>query len=234
MAEAPPPECAGRRLVCAVSAADWPVVADWAERWPGTVPAFGIHPWSAGDAAIDGGGWEEALEKFLLRFPAAWIGEIGLDAAKAARVPMERQREVLVRQLRISARLRRPVNLHCVRAAAEILSLMDAEYFLSFPPGRGTCILHSFAGSANEAEAFARRGAYFSVGPLFVRRDSPKLRARIAALPAERLLLESDAFLEPGVDAVDDLLLSLRWLAEVRNVSLEHMTERLAENARNL
>ncbi len=98
----------------------------------------------------------------------------------------------------------------------------------------GVCILHAFNGGALAAEAFALRGAYFSVGSMFARGGSLKTRARVALLPEERLLLESDVFLEPGVDAREDLLSALRWLAGVRGVEEGVLAERIAENARRL
>ncbi len=225
------PAGTGRRLVCGVAAGDWAIVADWALHWAGTVPAFGIHPWECGEDALAEGGWEEALAAWLLRFPAAWAGEIGLDGAKAGRVPMTRQIDVLARQLRLAARLGRGVNLHCVRAYDELLALLDAEYFAA---GAGKCILHSFNGSERMIGEFVARGAYFSVGPLAARRDTPKIRARVALLPAERILLESDAFLAPGVDATEDLLFTLRWLAGVKGMDADVLSRCIAGNSRRI
>lgn len=229
-----PPSSGGgmrARLVCGVAPADWEVVADWAGKWAGTVPAFGIHPWEAG---ISESGWEEELEAFLLRIPAAWVGEIGLDAAKVSRVPMERQEEVFRRQLRRAARLGRGVNVHCVRADDELLRALDEEYFSAGAGCAIKCIVHSFAGAHPMIDRLAARGAYFTVGPLAARRDTPKIRDRAALLPVERILLESDAFLAPGVDAAEDLLFALRWLAGVRGMTPDALMDRITENSERI
>lgn len=232
MLSAPPPSPAGggntdrRRLVCGVSAADWNVVADWALRWEGTVPAFGVHPWEAGDSFDEG-----ALEEWLIRFPSAWAGEIGLDQAKVSRAPMARQVDVFARQLRVAARLGRGVNVHCVRAYDALLDLLDKEYF-SIRAGK--CIVHSFAGAAHFVPAFVERGAYFSIGGLASRRDSPKIRGRVEAMPVERILLESDAFLEPGVDAAEDLLFTLRWIAGVKGMEYDTLAGIVSGNAQRI
>lgn len=210
--------------MCAVSAADWPIIGDWARNWAGTIPAFGVHPWAAGSLA---GGWEEELEGWLLRFPSAWVGEIGLDAAKVDRVPMERQMDVFTRQVRLAARLGRGVNIHCVRAPGEVFAALEKDF-------SGKCVLHSFNEAPDVAARFAARGAYFSVGGLFARRESGKVRARVAALPADRLLLESDAFLEPGVDVPGELLDTFRRLAEVKRISPDALAGMLFDNARRL
>lgn len=226
------PDGAARgRLVCGVSGADWPVVADWAVNWPGTVPAFGIHPWESGSAD---GTWEQALEERLLRFPSAWVGEIGLDRAKQDRATIFTQIDVFGRQLRLAARLGRGVNLHCVRKDDWLLDLLDNKYFALCAPGAGKCILHSFSGSQQALRRFVDRGVYFSVGPPASRRDSPKARARFERAPAERILVESDAFLDPGVDAEEDLLFTLRWLAGVKGMDAGVLARTVADNAQRI
>ena len=218
-----------RRLVCGVRPDDdWPVVADWARAWPGTTPAFGIHPW---EAAARNGDWEKELETLLARFPGAWVGEIGLDGIKLNRAPMERQTDILARQLRIAVRFDRRVNLHCVKAYDELLALLDKEYF---PSGRKGFILHSFNGPHRMVKEFADRGAYFSVGPLASRHDTRKIRARVALLPSERIVLESDAFLEPGLDAEEELLFTLRWLAELKETDFGTMAQTIADTSRRI
>lgn len=217
------------RLVCGVAPGDWGVVADWALHWGGTVAAFGIHPWEAGDSLVlPDDDWERELEEWLGRFPSAWAGEIGLDAAKVSRVSMERQVDVFSRQLRVAARLGRGVNLHCVRAEDALLRLLDSEYFSVCA---GACIVHSFAGARQIVPEFVARGVYFSLGGLASRRDSSKIRGRVEALPLDRILLESDAFLEPGVDAAEDLLFTLKWIAGVKGVAADELAQVIACNS---
>lgn len=66
------------KFVCAaVTEEDWPEVAALAEAYPEVVvPAYGLHPWYAGQARP---GWEKRLEAYLRRCPAALVGEAGLD-----------------------------------------------------------------------------------------------------------------------------------------------------------
>lgn len=231
--EPPPPAEGGiavrGRILCGVVPAEWRRVAEAAKAWPGTVAAYGVHPWYAGQAE---GGWQESLEERLAADTEAWVGEIGLDGLRAGLADKEMQTGVFARQLRLAARLGRRVNLHCVKAWDELPRLLDAEY-LPHVSGKGF-IVHSFAGPRQFVKALAERGAFFSVGRLFSRRDSRRNRERTALIPEDRLLLESDAFVTPGADAAADLLHALDWLADVRKMSSGDLAALVMENSRRL
>ncbi len=224
-----PAEAAAGRLLCGVGPGDWGGVAAAAAAWPGTIAAYGLHPWRVGEA---GEGWPAELENRLAADPAAWLGEAGLDGISLSLSTMEAQLEAFRRQMRLAARLGRAVNLHCVKAWDELLGILDAEYLAGGQPR--PFILHSFGGPHQFIRPLAERGAYFTVGPLFSRRDSPRHRARVALLPAERLLLESDAFVPPGRDAVPDLEHALDWLARARDMDAGALAEQVGANAGRL
>lgn len=212
------------RLLCGVRACDWDMVGEAAASWPGTTAAYGLHPWYAADAA--GTDWLDRLEDKLARDPAAWLGEAGLDAMKT--VDPEVQRRVFAEQLRLAARLGRRVNLHCYKAWEPLVALLDTEYLAG--GGAAGFIVHSFAGPHQFIEPLRARGAYFTVGPLFSRRESPRHRRRCALLPEDRLLLESDAFLDVGADAGEDLAHTVAWLADVREMDPGVLARRIADN----
>lgn len=217
------------RLLCGVDPDDWAVLARVAAVWPGTTPAYGLHPWHIGSVTAD---WQDRLEQRLTEDTKAWLGEAGLDGLKTDAASPVRQSEVFAHQLRLAKRLGRAVNLHCVKAWEALLALLDTEYLSG--GGGAEFIVHSFAGPHQFIEPLRVRGAYFTVGPLSSRRESPRHRRRAAALPAERLLLESDAFLRPGLDAREDLVHTLHWLARTRETDVEVLTEQIAENCRRL
>jgi TatD DNase family protein len=213
-------------MLCGVRPADWSRVAEAAAAWPGTVAAFGIHPWHADEAG------ERGQLAAMLQNSTAWVGEIGLDGLRTDRAGEETQQAVFAWQLRLAAGLGRRVNLHCVRAWEPLIAGLDGEYLAH--GGREGFILHAFAGPHQHIEALRRRGAYFTVGPLALRRDSRRQSARARLLPEDRLLLESDAFLLPGRDGTEELRSTLAWLAGVRGMSVETLSERIEENVRRL
>lgn len=216
------------RLLCGVSPADWDAVAAAAGGWPGTVPAFGLHPWHAATPAA---GWLDRLEELLAAHPGAWLGEAGLDGFRADAPPADIQEEAFRLQLRLAAKHGRPVNLHCVKAWEALPPILDAEYLAGEPRD---FIVHSFGGPHQAIGPLVERGAYFTVGPLSARPESRRQRRRAAALPEDRLLVESDANLQPGRDAVGDLLAVIAWLAESRQCDADALAGRIADNSRRL
>ena len=65
---------------CGTSPDDWDAVAALASRPDFEIRrAFGVHPWYAEGLPAD---WLARLRGLLLRFPEAWVGEIGLDGIR--------------------------------------------------------------------------------------------------------------------------------------------------------
>ena len=106
---------------CACSEDDWHEVAALADRYPGFVhPSFGLHPWY-----LEGRrpGWGARLEALLRSRPGAGVGESGLDRAKTSKrklPPLDVQLEALGAHARLARELRRPLTVHCVRAAGAL------------------------------------------------------------------------------------------------------------------
>lgn len=202
------------RILCSVGPEEWEAVASVRKTWPGTVAAFGVHPWHV--AENNRHDWLADLENRLVADADAWLGEAGLDGRRQGIASAPEQEKVFTEQLRLAARLGRPANLHCVGPWEELTACLDREYL----PGRagGAFIVHGFGGPYQYIRILAERGAYFTVGPLMAGKISRKARERAALIPEDRLLLESDAFLFPGRDATEDIQSSLAWLADVRSI----------------
>ena len=162
---------------------DWPEVLRLARENKIVLPSFGYHPWYLHERTPD---WQENLEKFLDEIPSA-IGETGLDRWKPE-LPYENQEEAFLAQLQIAARRNLPASIHCLQAWGRLLELLQ-----NHPrPARGF-VLHSFGGSAEMIPAFARLGAYFSFPGYFLHARKSKQRAVFKKVPADRLLIETDA-----------------------------------------
>ncbi len=218
------------RILCATGPADWDAVSASSRWWPGTVPAFGVHPWHFHEVE-NTPSWLDELRQRLESHPYAWLGEAGLDCYRQGLPPIETQQEMLAAQLELAAALDRPVNLHCVKAWDELVRTLDASYLTGGPR---PFIVHSFAGPYQMVDILAERGAYFTQGPLQSRRDNRKARERAARIPDDRLLLESDAFLAPGRDDPAALADTLAWLADVRRMPVADLATVIMENSRRL
>ena len=136
------------------------------------------------------------------------IGEIGLDYYWDS-APHDLQKKVLKEQLDLAGELQLPVIIHfreksdapdgdCASDLMKILEewvnrLRDGKGPLAERPG----VLHSFSGSTQTARRAIGLNFYIGVtGPVTYRKERQEL---VAALPLERLLIETDApFLAPS------------------------------------
>jgi len=101
---------------------------------------------------------------------------------------IDEQGEVFAAQLSLAAELNRPVSIHCVQAWGKLLEILKATSL----PSRGF-LLHGYAGPAEMLADFTALGAHYSFNIQLV---EPKHAARLENfrhIPADRLLVETDA-----------------------------------------
>ena len=176
------PEVA-RMVVNGCCEEDWPAVAALAVAHRQVLPSFGYHPWCIHERSDH---WEAELNRMLDAHPAS-VGEIGLDRWKEG-LDYEGQEEVFVNQLRIASERNLPASIHCLKAWGRILELLQEGPV----PERGF-LLHSYGGPMEMVPAFARLGAYFSFPGYFLRAAKGRHREAFKFVPADRLLIETDA-----------------------------------------
>ncbi len=194
---------------------DWAAVTALADRLPWVVPSYGIHPWDVGSRPS---GWQEQFIAQLTAVPRAGVGEIGIDrwmtdSARpdhpmldgVIRAPLEEQIEVFLWQLRWAAAHNRAASIHCLQAWGPLLDLLRNSPL----PARGF-LLHAYGGPAELVPAFAELGACFSFNPSFLDPRRRKTHAAFAAVPVDRLLVETDAPATPPPDPLHVLPASPR------------------------
>lgn len=166
----------------AVTAASGEAVRALAAQHAGCRFACGIHPLFVEQAQ------EEDLQRLQAQLAAGGavaVGEIGLDGfvpgADAAR-----QEWFFAEQLRLARRFDLPVLLHVRRAQDRVLKYLRRHRV------RGG-IAHAFNGSAEQARAFIGLGFALGFGGAMTYPGSTRIRGLAATLPAEHLVLESDA-----------------------------------------
>ena len=209
--------------------ADWLRVIEIMKTHEGIYPAFGLHPWFIAERSSD---WLQTLEKLLLEHPHASVGEIGIDHAIDDRNDAD-QEAVFLTQLELARRLNRPVSIHCRRAWGRLVELLDQSGEL--PRGM---LIHCFGGSAEIATELVKRGAYISFSGSITRPNAKKAGPAIRAVPADRLLIETDAPDIMPTTAIGDLNepANLRFVltkaAELRDQSEAEIAELTTANAR--
>ena len=144
--------------------------------------AIGLHPaWLTPTSDFSP---EPFRQLARLRAPVA-IGEIGLDYA-LKEYSAAKQAEVLRVQLELATILSLPVIIHC-RRAFEPLYLVLREF------SEVVGVLHAYGGGPQLAEKFLSLGYYIGFGGGLTRPQAHKVKKTALMVPAERILLETDA-----------------------------------------
>lgn len=229
-----------RMVVNGACESDWPQVLALANASPLVLPSFGYHPWYLHEATAD---WQRVLEKHLDAIPSA-IGEIGLDRWKPG-LSYDRQEEFFITQLRVAVERNLPVSIHCLQAWGRLHELLREHP----SPARGF-VLHSFGGPAEMIPAFTKLGAYFSFPGYYLQERKSRQRETFKSVPADRLLIETDApdqllpedkILHPLSDSAGkplnhpaNLPAIYRGLAETLVEDVESLARRVDENFRRV
>lgn len=172
-------------MLPAVAAFDFDTVRELAHAH-GFVYALGIHPLYVMQASEqDLTLLAQQLERHHGDPRLVAIGEIGLDFFVPS-LDGERQRFFYLEQLKLARRFELPVLLHVRRSADQLLAGLRR-----LPVSGG--IAHAFNGSAQQALAFVDLGFKLGFGGTLTFERSQQIRRLAAELPADSLVLETDA-----------------------------------------
>lgn len=156
-----------------------------AQRYRHCWSTAGVHPHDSSCWADE---TAEAIRTLAATAEVVAVGECGLDFNRNFSTPQE-QEYAFDAQLALAAELNMPVFLHCRDAHERFLTLLDP--WLDKLPG---AVLHCFTGSAQEARDCLDRGIYLGItGWVCDERRGLELREVVPLIPAERLLIETDA-----------------------------------------
>lgn len=215
-----------RFLVPGVAPGGWPGIQKLAASFPMILPAFGVHPMHADLASA------EALSELRrLTGRAAALGEIGLDYTLDLPDPAL-QKELFRAQLRIAVEAGLPVLIHCRKAFPDLLGIL-AEVGIERCGG----VMHAFSGSVEIARECLRLGLHISLAGSVTYLNAVRPVAVAKALPAERLLLETDApdlAPEPhraGVNLPRYLRITAERVAAIRGIPVEELARLTTANA---
>ena len=159
------------------------MAVDMAHKYDFLYAAVGIHPENCADFAPE---QIDALRALAAEDKVVAIGEIGMDYYWAENPPKELQQEVLRRQLALAQELHLPVIIHDRDAHADTLAIVG-----EFPAVRG--VFHCFAGSAEMARELIKMGWLLSFNGVATFKNAKKAPEVIAAVPLDKLMIETDA-----------------------------------------
>ena len=234
------PEKGVRRCtVCGTNLADIPQCLALAERYPELlITAVGIHPEciSGHDAPPEfptlPADWLSRVREYAKHESVRAIGEIGLDYHYEG-YDRAAQHRVFTEQLALAKELRLPVILHCRDAIGDMISILR-----DFAPLEG--VMHCFPGSAETAQECLQMGLYIGFTGVITFKNAKKPLAALRAVPADRLLIETDCpYMAPvpyrGKRCDSTMLVhTAEAMAREKGVSTEEMLRITAENAARL
>ncbi len=171
-----------RQIIPAIAAAGWQALRDLCARHAGLHPAYGLHPAFLAQhepAHLD------ALAAFVASERCVAIGECGLDLHVEG-LDIDLQRNYFRQQLGLARELDMPVIVHARRAFEEVIDSVRRVGGL-----RG--VVHSFSGSRVQAQRLWDLGFCIGIGGPVTYERAVRLRDIVATMPAEFLLLETDA-----------------------------------------
>jgi TatD DNase family protein len=199
-----------------------------AERFPNVYCSVGTHPHNAHEELDIGA--DELVAR--ARHPkVVAIGEAGLDYYYD-NSPRAAQEQGFRAHIEAARRTGLPLVIHSREADADMASILREEMAAgAFKP-----LLHCYSGGRELALEAVAMGGYVSFSGILTFKKADALRALAAELPAERILVETDApYLAPGPFRGKRcepayVAETAKVLASVRQVSPESIAEQTTAN----
>ncbi|MFL5266731.1 MAG: TatD family hydrolase [Stellaceae bacterium] len=198
-----------------------------AERFPDVYCSLGTHPHYAHEELDIG--VDELIDR--TRHPkVVAIGEAGLDY-HYERSPHAAQEQGFRNHIAVARATGLPLIIHSREADEDMARILEEE------TGRGAfpAVLHCFTGGHDLARRAIALGLFVSFTGIITFKGSDELRAIAQSLPADRILIETDApYLAPGRyrgkrNEPAYVVETAKVLAEVRGVSPEMIARQTSE-----
>jgi TatD DNase family protein len=204
-----------------------------ATEFEGVHAAVGMQPNYIAEAKPDD--WDRVVA--LVDEPGVVaIGETGLDRYWDF-TPFDQQQDYFDRHIRLSQERGLPFVVHMRDCDDDILAMLREAH----QRGSLSGVMHSFTGSQAMAEECLAMGFYVSFAGMVTFKKSDALRAIAAAVPADRILVETDSpYLSPEPvrkikrNEPAHVRHTAACLAAVRGESLEEFAAQSTANARRL
>ncbi|MBF0287341.1 MAG: TatD family hydrolase [SAR324 cluster bacterium] len=201
------------------------------KKYPQVFGSIGIHPHEAKTYTQEIGQQIHNLSTQAEDIVA--IGETGLDY-HYMHSEKKIQQKVFSEHLELAAQLQMPVVLHTREAEEDTMAILKEN---SINHGG---VAHSFTGSLAMAKELLDMGWYIGVNGIVTFPKAEPVREVMCYLPADRLLLETDApFLAPKPfrgkpNDPAKIPIIAEFVAKQRNISIEDLASQTTENAQRL
>jgi TatD DNase family protein len=202
-------------------------------EYDGVFAAVGMQPNYIAES--NPGDWDRVVE--LVSAPGVVaIGETGLDRYWDF-TPFDMQQDYFDRHIRLSQDRGLPFIVHMRDCDDDILVMLREAH----ARGPLSGVMHSFTGSRAMADECLAMGLYISFAGMVTYKKSEELRAIAAAVPDDRILVETDSpYLSPEPvrkvkrNEPAHVAHTAARLAEVRGTTLEQFAAQTTANAKRL
>ena len=175
----------GRMLTICTKVSEFETIAGIADRFDDVWCTVGIHPHeAASEPAVD----SAKLVALAERPKVAGIGETGLDYYYE-HSPRAEQQTSFRAHIAAARESGLPLIVHTRDADDDTISILHDEY----AKGPFTGVIHCFSTSQELAEKSVKIGLYISFSGIVTFNKADDLRETAAALPLDRILVETDA-----------------------------------------
>ena len=192
--------------------------------------AVGVSP---SEVTNPGKDWESLIEEGTALERVVAVGEIGLDYYRKFG-NKDSQIELFIRQLELADKLDFPVIIHNRDAGRDVLDILKDR----IPPRGG--VLHCYSEDWSYAQEALEIELYISFAGNVTYRNARNLHDTAKNMPLERMLIESESpFMVPSAyrgkrNRPSYLPETARFIAELREIPLEELTEQIYQNTRRL
>jgi TatD DNase family protein len=203
-----------------------------AEKYPNIWVCVGIHPEEISEIR-DISHKIIQLQELIKNKKVIGIGEVGLDYYHGiGEKEKKKQKNLLEMQLLLAEECKLPVEIHNRSADDDIWAIIN-KYKI-------TGVMHCFTRNMEFMEKCVSKGWYISFGGLITYPNNDRMIKVAQAVPADRLLLETDApysFPEYGIKVLNkpqNVKIVAKAIAAIRQMTIAEIDRITSENARKL
>jgi TatD DNase family protein len=218
-----------RQIVPAIEASTWPGLRDACAKDDGLFPAYGLHPLLIASHREH---HLRELRDWIERERPVAIGECGLDFWVEGLDP-DTQALYFEGQLALAREYDLPVVVHARRAVDAVMAAIKRI-------GKLRGVIHSYAGSEEQARQLADLGFLVGIGGPVTYDRANRVRRVAATIPLDTLLLETDAPDQPDSAHRGErneparIVNVLDTIAQLRGVEPEEIAKATTRNAERL
>jgi TatD DNase family protein len=167
------------------------------------------------------------------------IGEVGLDyyykpkTTTKKEIFKEKQKEVLMQEIKLARELNLPVIFHCRMAHQDLLEILKVQVSESNLNG----VIHCFTGNWQEAEKYLEMGFYLGFNGIIFKLDLDEV---IKKTPLDKILVETDCpYLTPPIAGTKRnepayVKYVAEKIAQLKGLNFEEVAEKTTNNAKKL